>query len=211
MTAPDPVATPGGAAPQPPTGPPPPGAPGSPPPGGAPSVATPAPDRRTQPGLILGMILVVVGAGLLVGRVAELNLAASAWPVWIVVVGLAMLVGSFFIPPRGGVGLAIPGAIVTMVGLVVWVQDAYDLYATWAYAWALVAPTGVGLGMMLYGLVRRDGELASDGLRAHAHRPGSVHRVRDLLRGRHRPIRPTRREPGPRPAVRRRSPSAWCS
>jgi hypothetical protein len=52
-----------------------------------------------------------------------------------------------------------------MVGLVLWVQDTYDAYATWAYAWALVAPTGPGLGMLLYGLVRGDGELARDGLR----------------------------------------------
>jgi amino acid transporter len=52
-----------------------------------------------------------------------------------------------------------------MVGLVLWVQETYDLYATWAYAWALVAPTGVGLGMLFYGLVHRDRELAADGLR----------------------------------------------
>jgi hypothetical protein len=70
-----------------------------------------------------------------------------------------------FIPPRGGLGLAIPGAIVTMVGLVLWVQETYDVYATWAYAWALVAPGGVGLGMFAYGLAHGDRELIGDGLR----------------------------------------------
>ena len=98
-------------------------------------------------------------------RVVDLSFGGATWPLWIVVPGVAMLVGSFFIPPRGGLGLAIPGAIVTMVGLILWVQEAYDLYATWAYAWALVAPTAPGLGMLLYGLVQRDGELARDGLR----------------------------------------------
>jgi hypothetical protein len=111
------------------------------------------------------VILVIIGAALLLGRVVEISLGGITWPLWIVVPGVAMLVGSFFIPPRGGVGLAVPGAIVTIVGIVLWVQAVYDLYATWAYAWALVAPTGPGLGMLLYGLVHRDGELVGDGLR----------------------------------------------
>jgi hypothetical protein len=119
----------------------------------------------TPGALVVGVILVLIGATLLVSRVADLSFNGVTWPLWIVVPGVAMLVGSFFIPPRGGLGLAIPGAIITMVGLVLWVQDAYDLYATWAYAWALVAPTGPGLGMLLYGLVHRDRELIGDGFR----------------------------------------------
>jgi hypothetical protein len=97
--------------------------------------------------------------------VVEVDIGSVLWPLWIVVPGVAMLIASFFIPPKGGVGLAIPGAIVTMVGIILWVQATYDLYATWAYAWALVAPTGVGLGMLLYGVVHRDGELVGDGAR----------------------------------------------
>jgi len=114
---------------------------------------------------VFGVILVIIGGALLVGRLVALSLDNVGWPVWIVVPGVAMLVGSLFIPPRGGLGLAVPGTILAMVGLVLWVQDAYDLYATWAYAWALVAPTGPGLAMLLYGLAHRDGELAADGLR----------------------------------------------
>lgn len=127
----------------------------------------PAVPARTSPpsGLVAGVILVIIGAALLVSRVVELSFGGVTWPLWIVVPGVAMLLGSFFVPPRGGLGLAIPGAIVTMVGLVLWVQAVYGLYATWAYAWALVAPTGPGLGMLLYGLVQRDGELVGDGFR----------------------------------------------
>jgi hypothetical protein len=51
------------------------------------------------------------------------------------------------------------------VGLVLWYQAAYDAFSTWAYAWALVAPTAPGVGTLLYGLVKGDSELARDGLR----------------------------------------------
>ena len=91
---------------------------------------------------MIGLILVVAGAIILVGRLTDLTLGASAWPLWLIVPGVAMVIGSFAIPPRGGLGLAIPGAILTMVGVVLWFQAATGLYATWAYAWALVAPTG---------------------------------------------------------------------
>jgi hypothetical protein len=184
MTTPDPLANPPDpestqpAAPPPspapvpaaPAGPPPPSpAPVSTAPAGAPPVAPPSPERPAptgqQAGLVIGVILVVVGAVFLVGRVVDVSLGEDAWPLWIVVPGLVMLFGSLAIPPRNGLGLAIPGGIVTMVGLVLWVQETYDLYATWAYAWALVAPTGPGIGMLLYGLARGDREIARDGLR----------------------------------------------
>jgi hypothetical protein len=122
----------------------------------------PAPAARAQPGLVLGVILIIVGGALLVGRVVDIS---AAWPLWMIVPGLAMVAGSLFIPPRGGLGLAIPGAIIASVGGVLWVQETYGLYTSWLYAWALVAPTSVGLAMLVYGLAQRDRELAVDGLR----------------------------------------------
>jgi hypothetical protein len=156
------MTTPPGDPAAPGPGLPPPPAPGTPQAMAWPAAPSPAPARRAQPALIGGVILIVVGAALLVGQVADLS---AAWPVWIIVPGLAMLAGSLFIPPRGGLGLAIPGAIVAMVGTILAVQEAYDLYSTWAYAWALVAPTSVGIAILVYGLAQRDGELVADGLR----------------------------------------------
>jgi hypothetical protein len=71
-----------------------------------------------------------------------------------VLIGVGMTV-------QGLGALCIPGAIVTTAGLVLGVQNIFDLFATWSYAWALVAPGGVGLGMWLQGVAT-----GSSGLRA---------------------------------------------
>jgi hypothetical protein len=120
---------------------------------------------QTPPGLVAGIVLVVIGVAFLLIRVADMTLGVGAWPLWLIVPGLAMLAGSLAIPPRAGLGLAIPGTIIAIVGAILWVQEAYGLYSTWAYAWALVAPTGPGLAMLIYGLARGDHELAADGFR----------------------------------------------
>lgn len=136
-------------------------------PGGAPwsTPVWPEPRPSQAPGLVAGVVLVVVGAMFLVLRLGNIALGPDAWPLWLVVPGLAMVIGSLFIPSRGALGLAIPGAIIAVVGGVLWAQEATGLYATWAYAWALVAPTAPGLAMLLLGVVQRDGELFRDGLR----------------------------------------------
>jgi hypothetical protein len=120
---------------------------------------------QTQPGLVAGIVLVVIGVVFLLVRVVDVTIGSGSWPLWIIVPGIAMVAGSLAIPPRGGLGLAVPGTIIAIVGGILWVQDAFGLYATWAYAWALVAPTGPGLAMLVYGLVRGDRELAGDGFR----------------------------------------------
>jgi hypothetical protein len=50
-----------------------------------------------------------------------------------------------------GRGLAIPASIVTIMGVILLVQNSFNLWQTWAYAWALVFPTSVGIGTWLIG------------------------------------------------------------
>lgn len=125
-----------------------------------------APAQTSQPGLVAGIVLVVIGVVLLAIRVLDTAIGADAWPLWLIVPGVAMVAGSLAIPPRGGLGLAIPGTIIAIVGGILWVQQTYGLYATWAYTWALVAPTGPGLAMLLYGVARGDHDTAREGFRA---------------------------------------------
>jgi len=138
--------------------------------GPLPVAAPPRPSAASgsTPALVFGVLLVGVGGLLLLTRLTDISLGGETWPLWLVVPGVACLVASFALPQRQGLGLAIAGAIVTTIGLILWVQETYDAYATWAYAWALVAPTAPGVGTLLYGAVKGDGELVRTGLRSTA-------------------------------------------
>ena len=61
-------------------------------------------------------------------------------------------------------GLAMFGGMVTMTGVILMIQNLFDLYATWAYAWALIAPTSMGLAKLLYGALRGLGDEVKNGL-----------------------------------------------
>jgi len=60
-------------------------------------------------------------------------------------------------------GLVIAGTITTTVGLVLLYQDQTGHWESWAYAWALVAPGGSGMGMLLYGTRSGNRKMARDG------------------------------------------------
>jgi hypothetical protein len=123
-------------------------------------------DRSGERGaLAFGIILIVLGAIFLASESLNLDLSRYGWPMFVIVPGLVMLVLGLVIPNEAGLGLAIPGAIVTTVGLVLLFQDTTGAYASWAYAWALVAPGSVGVALVLYGLLHRKVDLIDSGLR----------------------------------------------
>ena len=114
--------------------------------------------------VILGAILIVAGGVFLVTNLTGFTLDA-AWPLFVIVPGLVLVGASFTVRGEAGGGLAIAGSIVTTVGLILAVQEASGLYATWAYAWALVAPGSVGVGMFLFGTFTDRPDLRTAGLR----------------------------------------------
>jgi hypothetical protein len=110
-------------------------------------------DGGRRGSIVLGVILVVAGLLAVLGRQLDVDIVAIGWPLFVLIPGILLLAGSLFVGGRPGIGLAIPGGIVTMTGLVLAFQNATDTFQTWAYAWALVAPGGVGVGLVLYGLL----------------------------------------------------------
>jgi hypothetical protein len=113
---------------------------------GTPPPRAPSPARGA---LVAGVLLVIVGVALLVVQQTGVDLA---WPAWIALFGVGMIVASLFSGPAGP-PFAVLGGMLLMLGLVLAVQAETGFYASWIYAWALVAPGGVGVGLILYGLL----------------------------------------------------------
>src|SRR5262249_7162474 len=92
----------------------------------------------------VGALLIALGLLLL----AQLLFGVSwsgAWPFFIIAVGLIFFVGVVVGGPAAG-PLAIPGALISTVGLILLYQRAFDRFQTWAYAWTLlVVASGLGL------------------------------------------------------------------
>jgi hypothetical protein len=119
----------------------------------------------TRGGVVLGLILIALGGILLVDRLTGIDLGRFGWPLFVIVPGALVLAWGVSMAGREGIGLAIGGGVTLIVGLILAVQNATGLWATWAYAWALVGPGGPGLGMTAWGLAHGDRALVTNGLR----------------------------------------------
>jgi hypothetical protein len=126
------------------------------PPSNAPVVPGPAPSqaprRPRRQSAVLGGLLVLIGAILLAGQFVRIDIGHYGWPFFIIAPGVVILF--LALTARGAVseGLAILGSIITLSGLILLYQNATDHFESWAYAWALVVPGAIGVGMILYGL-----------------------------------------------------------
>ncbi len=121
-----------------------------------PYVSHSAPTARPRiggSGAALGIVLVVVGLFALGVVEFGVDLTQYGWPLFVIIPGLTLLVIGFL---GGGAGASVPGGIVTMLGLVLAYQSSTGDWPSWAFAWALVAPGGVGLGLYLQALRDRD-------------------------------------------------------
>ena len=120
------------------------------------------PTRGTS--LVLGTLLVVAGIALFLSQHIRVDLGQYGWPVFVIAPGLALIAAGLV--TAGASRLIVPGAIVTTTGLVLAVQNTFNLWATWAYAWALIAPGAAGLGVALQGRVTGSAGQVQAGLRS---------------------------------------------
>jgi len=98
--------------------------------------------------LYLGLVLIITGGLFLADQFFSLHLMRFFWPLLVVFFGASFLVGMLMAGKRGA-GLAIPGTIITVTGLLLFFQNTFQLWVTWAYAWALlISATGLGLLIM---------------------------------------------------------------
>lgn len=115
-------------------------------------------------GVALGALLVVAGVVLLIAQFVHVDLGHYGWPLFVIVPGLALLVLGLLLPASSG--SIMPGMIVTATGVVLTVQNTFELWATWAYAWALIFPASTGLGLALQGRVQGKPRMVQSGLQS---------------------------------------------
>lgn len=116
--------------------------------------------------LVAGAILILIGIFYLLGQMFNLNLAKFTWPFFIIVPGTLVFVLALTVETETGKGLAKIGSIITMIGLLLLYQNTFDHFSSWAYAWALVVPTSLGLGQIIYGSLKGLGDYVDTGKRS---------------------------------------------
>jgi len=109
-----------------------------------------------------GLFLIGLGILFLVGQFLRFDVWHYLWPLFIIGFGLLFFVGMVTGGKAAG-GLAIPGSLFTMLGLILLYQNTFNHWASWAYIWSLLAPTSIGIGMMLFGRWSGHPDLARTG------------------------------------------------
>ena len=119
--------------------------------------------------MVLGAFLIILGGFFLAGQflssLFRFDVGHHTWPFAIIIPGALLFLASFASERRTGIGLAVVGGIISMVGVILLVQNTFDVYASWSYAWALVFPISVGLAKLAYGSLRSLGDEVKSGLK----------------------------------------------
>ena len=117
----------------------------------------------TRASLVGGALLILLGLVFLAGQVLNIQVWNFTWPFIIIGVGglffVAMLLGG-----KNLGALAIPGSIIAGIGLILFVQNTFNIWESWAYSWALII-LFVGIGIFIHGVWSGLPEARSSGLR----------------------------------------------
>lgn len=125
-----------------------------------------ASDHKTDRGsILLGAGLLFMGIVLLAGRFLRIPFGEFLWPFIFIVPGALVFLSAISSDSSSGEGLSILGGILSTLGLVFLIQTATGLWASWAYIWALIAPTSIGLSQMVYGNLKGRDTIAASGWR----------------------------------------------
>jgi hypothetical protein len=126
-------------------------------------------EREQGQPIVVGIALVLVGISFLTLHfvrqyLIHFDFARYGWPLLVLTPGL-VLIGVGMSIEEVGI-LCLTGAILSMTGMVLLVQNTLDLYFTWTYLWALITPGALGLGMWLQGIATDRADLRATGLQA---------------------------------------------
>jgi len=121
------------------------------------------PSSYDRGALILGAGMLFMGILLLAGRLLHIPFGDYLWPFIFIIPGILAFLVALSTESSSGEGLSILGGILTMLGLIFLAQSITDLWASWVYAWALVAPTSIGISQMVYGMRKNRDAIVQSG------------------------------------------------
>lgn len=106
--------------------------------------------KRNTGSLVGGSILIIFGMLALFGKIFQnFDFWGTFWPFFIIGIGLLFFVG-MFAGGRSVSGLAIPGSIISTIGLMLFYQNITDHWESWSYGWTVILMS-VGLGIFIMG------------------------------------------------------------
>jgi hypothetical protein len=97
-------------------------------------------------------LLIGLGALFLAGQVFGFDIGRVfdlSWPLFIIIPGVIFLLIAIM-GHQGTVGFAVPGAIITGTGAILWFQETFNRWETWAYVWTLY-PVFLGAALLFMG------------------------------------------------------------
>lgn len=128
-----------------------------------PSPAAPAKRQGAEANVLWAALLIGAGVLLLVAQLVGVRWGALLWPLWIIVPGVVLLLLGYTVGRAAAEPLVVLGSIISSTGLLLFYANATGHWASWAYVWALIAPTSLGLGLWLLGQVARRNDLVKSG------------------------------------------------
>jgi len=112
---------------------------------------------------LAGLLLIVLGILFLIGQMINVDVERLAWPFFVIMPGILVFFFALGREDQTGERLAMVGSAVTMVGTILLFQNTFDYFQSWAYAWALVFPTSVGAGQIIYGSIKNRADTTATG------------------------------------------------
>jgi len=107
-------------------------------------------NRANVSSLVIGAVLVAFGLLTLLGQIfTRFDYWGMVWPFIIIGAGLMFFIG-MFAGGRSVAGLAIPGSIITVTGLILLLQNLFGHWESWSYGWTMILMS-VGLGIFIMG------------------------------------------------------------
>ena len=120
--------------------------------------------QRNTGSLIGGSLLILFGVLAMLGKIFQsYDFWGTFWPFFVIGIGLLFFVG-MFAGGRSVSGLAVPGTIISTIGLMLFYQNITSHWESWSYGWTVILMS-VGLGIFIMGIWGQNESQRAAGLR----------------------------------------------